>query len=102
VPTYLLFASLTPQGVRNLLATPERVHEVNREIENLGGRVVRQWALLGPYDFLTVVEAPDAATIAQIAVEVASRGSAALRTLAALPVEDLIEGLDGVASDPED
>lgn len=92
--TYLLLATLTPQGMRNLLATPERLHEVNREIETLGGRVVRQWALLGPYDFLTVVEAPDDRAIARVAVEVAARGSAELRTLAALPVDDLLEALE--------
>jgi uncharacterized protein with GYD domain len=92
--TYLMLATLTPQGMRNLRATPERLHEVNREIELLGGKVVSQWALLGPYDFLTIIEAPAAVDVARIAVEVASRGSAELRTLATLPVDDLIEALE--------
>lgn len=93
--TFLLFAALTPQGMANLLATPERLPEVNREIEALGGRVLRQWALLGPYDFLTVVEAADAATVERIAVEIASRGSASLTTLSAIPIDDFLAGLEG-------
>ncbi len=58
--TFLLLSSLSPQGLQTLAATPERLFEVNREIERLGGRVVKQWALLGAYDFLSVVEAPEA------------------------------------------
>ena len=57
--TFLLLSSLSPQGLQTLATTPERLFEVNREIERLGGRVVKQWALLGAYDFLSVVEAPD-------------------------------------------
>ncbi len=59
VRTFLLLSSLSPQGLQTLAATPERLFEVNREIERFGGRVVRQWALLGAYDFLSVVEAED-------------------------------------------
>jgi uncharacterized protein with GYD domain len=95
--TFLLLSSLSPQGLQTLATTPERLLEVNREIERLGGRVVKQWALLGAYDFLSVVEAPDANVIAQITVELASRGSASFETLAALTVDELLETL----GDPE-
>ena len=91
--TYLLLSTLSPQGLQTLATTPERLLEVNREIERLGGRVVKQWALLGAYDFLSVVEAPDATVIARITVELASRGSASFETLPALSVEELIETL---------
>jgi uncharacterized protein with GYD domain len=93
VRTFLLLSTLSPQGLQTLEATPERLLEVNREIEALGGRVVRQWFLLGAYDFLSVVEAPDERTISRLAVELASRGSASFETLAAIPVEELIESL---------
>jgi uncharacterized protein with GYD domain len=93
VRTFLLLSTLSPQGLQTLATTPERLLEVNREIERLGGRVVKQWALLGAYDFLSVVEAPDAGVIAQITVELASRGSASFETLPALTVEELIETL---------
>ena len=91
--TFLLLSTLSPQGLQTLATTPERLLEVNREIERLGGRVVKQWALLGAYDFLSVVEAPDATVIARITVELASRGSASFETLPALSVEELIETL---------
>jgi uncharacterized protein with GYD domain len=93
VRTYLLLSVLSPQGLQTLATTPERLLEVNREIERLGGRVVKQWALLGAYDFLSVVEAPDATVISRITVELASRGSASFETLPALTVEELIETL---------
>jgi uncharacterized protein with GYD domain len=93
VRTFLLLSTLSPQGLQTLEATPERLLEVNREIEALGGRVVRQWFLLGAYDFLSVVEAPDERTISRLAVELASRGSASFETLPAIPVEELIESL---------
>ena len=91
--TYLLLSVLSPQGLQTLATTPERLLEVNREIERLGGRVVKQWALLGAYDFLSVVEAADATVISRITVELASRGSASFETLPALTVEELIETL---------
>jgi uncharacterized protein with GYD domain len=90
VGTFLLLTTLSPQGVQTLRATPERLLEVNREIEALGGRVVRQWALLGPYDFLSVLEAPDAGTVARITMELSSRGSARLDTLPVIPVDELL------------
>jgi uncharacterized protein with GYD domain len=93
VRTFLLLSTLSPQGLQTLATTPERLLEVNREIEAIGGRVVRQWFLLGAYDFLSVVEAPDERTISRLAVELASRGSATFETLAAIPVEELIEVL---------
>lgn len=92
--TFLLLSTLSPQGLQTLATTPERLFEVNREIEGLGGRVVRQWALLGAYDFLSVVEAPGEEVIARISIELSARGSATFETLVAIPVEELIEALD--------
>lgn len=92
--TYLLLASLSPQGMQTLATTPERLFEVNREIERLGGRVVRQWALLGAYDFLSEVEAPDALTISKVTTELAARGSATFETLVALSIEEYIAALE--------
>ena len=85
---------LTPLGAFLLLGVPSRelAHRVV-EIEALGGRVVRQWFMLGAYDFLSVVEAPDERVISRLAVELASRGSASFETLPAIPVDELIESL---------
>ena len=64
MPTYLMLTTLTAQGVQTLKANPNRLREVNRDVEELGAKVLHQWATIGEYDFVNVVEAPDAATIA--------------------------------------
>lgn len=91
--TFLLLSTLSPQGLQTLAATPERLLEVNREVEALGGRVVRQWFLLGAYDFLSVVEAPDERAISRLAVELSARGSASFETLPAIPIEEFLASL---------
>jgi uncharacterized protein with GYD domain len=95
--TFILLSTLSPQGVQTLRATPERLLEVNREVEALGGRVVQQWAVLGAYDFMSVVEAPDAHAIAKLSVELSARGSAHFETLPALDADDLIDLMAGFA-----
>ncbi len=91
--TYLLLTTLSPQGIQTLQVVPERLFEVNREIEALGITVVDQWALLGPYDFLSIVEAPDDTAIARLSADLASRGSAHVDVLRALPVDNYISSL---------
>ena len=88
--TYILLSTLTPQGAQTLKATPERLLEVNREIEALGARVVEQWAVLGPYDFVSIVEAPDERVISAVSMALGSRGSARFETLSAIPVEEFL------------
>lgn len=91
-----MLSSLSPQGLQTLATTPERLFEVNREIEELGGRVIKQWALLGVYDFLSVVEAPDELTIMKLTVELGSRGSATFETMVAIPAEEFVNSLKPV------
>jgi uncharacterized protein with GYD domain len=90
MPTYILLSNLTAQGVQTLRSNPERLREVNRDVEELGAKVVHQWATLGPFDFVNVVEAPDAATIAKVSVALGARGSAKLQTLTALDIEEFL------------
>ena len=77
-----------------LKSNPERLREVNRDVEELGARVLHQWATLGQYDFVNVVEAPDNATIAKVSVSLGARGSAKLQTLSALTIDDYLGSLD--------
>ena len=93
MPTYVLLSKLTPQGVQTLRSKPDRLREVNRDVEELGARVVHQWATLGPFDFVNVVEAPDSATIARVSVALGARGSARLQTLTALTIDEFLEAL---------
>ena len=93
MPVYILLSSLTAQGVKTLKSNPDRLREVNHDVEELGAKVLHQWATLGPFDFVNVVEAPDAATIARVSVALASRGSAKLQTLPALEIEELLAAI---------
>ena len=93
MPTFLMLTNLTAEGVRTLKNNPGRIDEVNREVEQMGVKVVSQYATLGQYDFVTVVEAPDEKTMAKVSVELGSRGTMTSQTLAAIPAGDLSSSL---------
>ena len=85
--TYILLTTLTDEGRKTVKANPNRIKEVNKEIEGMGGKVTAQYAVLGMYDCVNVVEAPDNETIARISVELGSRGTLSIMTLPAIPIE---------------
>lgn len=93
MPTYIMLTRLTSDGVKTLKDNPSRVHEVNKEVEHLGVKVLSQWATLGEYDFVTVVEAPDELTMAKLSIEMGSRGTVMNETLTALDAEDFTKSL---------
>ena len=93
MPTYILLSNLTDEGAKALKTKPKRLQEVNKEIERFGAKVTAQYAVLGLYDFVSIVECPDNETIARVSVELASRGSIRLLTLAATPVANFIRTL---------
>ena len=93
MPTYLMLTRLTEKGVQTLHANPDRLREVNRDVEELGGKVLHQWASLGEYDFVNVVEAPDDLTVVRISLALGARGSAQLESLPLIPVEDLLTAI---------
>ncbi len=97
MPTYVLLSTLTPEGSKTLHQHPERVEEVNREIEEFGCKIVGQYSVLGAYDFVSIVEAPDNETIAHLSVDLASRGTLHIQTLPAMPLASLVEKLGGKA-----
>jgi uncharacterized protein with GYD domain len=91
--TFIMLTRLTADGVKTIKNNPTRVQEVNKEVEQLGAKVQGQWATLGEYDFVSVVEAPDAETMAKVSVELGSRGTTSNSTMAAIPAEDFINSL---------
>ncbi len=91
--TYALLTTLTPEGRQTLHKNPDRLLEVNKEIEQFGCKVLSQYAVLGPYDFLSIVEAPDNETAAHLAVDLGSRGTVSLMTLPAMHVVEFINKL---------
>jgi uncharacterized protein with GYD domain len=90
MPTYIMLSRLSPEGVQTIKNNPARIREVNREVEQLGASVKAQWATLGQFDFVNVVEAPDERTMARVSLELGSRGTAKYETLIAIPIDDFI------------
>jgi uncharacterized protein with GYD domain len=88
-----MLTRLTSNGVKTLKDNPSRVQEVNREVEQLGVKVLNQWATLGEYDFVSVVEAPDERVMAKVSVELGSRGTTSNETMSAIPAEEFIKSL---------
>jgi uncharacterized protein with GYD domain len=93
MPTFIMLTKLTSDGVKSLKNNPGRVHEVNKEVEQLGVQVSNQWATLGEYDFVTVIDAPDEQTMARLSVEMGSRGTVMNETLVAIPADDFTKSL---------
>jgi uncharacterized protein with GYD domain len=91
--TYIFLSTLTDEGRKTIKGRPERIQEVNKEIEAMGAKVVDQYAVLGPYDFISVVEAVDNEAVARISVELGARGTVQIMTLPAIPVPTFIERL---------
>ena len=95
MPVYVALSKLTEEGSKTLKKNPERIKEVNSDLEAMGVKVMAQYAVLGPYDFVNILEAPDNDTIVKMSVEIGSRGSVKLQTLPAMPVDQLIADLKG-------
>lgn len=95
MPTYIMLSTLGPDGAATLGEHPERLKEVNAEVESMGVRVLEQFALLGPYDFMNIVEAPDETTMAKVALTLGGRGTMKTLTITAIPVDDFIASLRG-------
>ena len=93
MPTYIMISTLTPEGVQTVKNNPNRIKEVNRELEQIGAKVVAQWATLGRFDFVNVVEAPDEKTIAKVSLELGSRGTAHYESLTAIPIDEFIDSI---------
>lgn len=91
MPTFIMLTNLTPDGVKTLKNNPGRVAEVNSEVEALGATVVAQYATLGPYDFVTVIEAESEEAMARVSVEMGSRGTMSSQTMAAFPSDRISE-----------
>lgn len=91
--TFILLSSLTADGIQTVKKNPKRIREVNDEIEQLGGTVKAQWATLGEYDFVNVVEVPNEQVMARISLELGGRGTVRFESMAAIPIDDFIASL---------
>ncbi|MDD5153054.1 MAG: GYD domain-containing protein [Thermodesulfobacteriota bacterium] len=92
---YVMLSSLTGEGRETLKKHPERIKEVNKEVEAMGVKILAQYAVLGPYDFVNILEAPDNTTVTRVSVELGARGTMQGMTLAAIPIDEFIKSLKG-------
>jgi uncharacterized protein with GYD domain len=94
MPVFVTLTTLTDEGMKNLKHKPERIKEVDREVmEKFGVKIIAQYALMEPYDFVNIIEAPDNDTVVKMAIELGSRGTIRTLTMPAIEVERLIEDL---------
>jgi uncharacterized protein with GYD domain len=93
MPTFIMLSKLNPEGVQTIKSNPQRIKEVNSEIEALGATVTAQWAVLGRYDFVNIIEAPDEKVMARVSLELGSRGTASYETLSGIPIDDFINSI---------
>jgi uncharacterized protein with GYD domain len=91
---YILLSTLTDSGRATLKKNPERIKEVNKELKELGVEVLKQWAVLGPYDFVNLVEAPDNEAIFRLSVELGSRGTIEITSMPAITIDELVKTLN--------
>ena len=84
-------STLTDEGRKTIKKHPERIEEVNREIENMGAKVLAQYAVLGQYDFISILDAPNNEAVAKISIELGSRGTVQIITFPAIPVDEFIK-----------
>lgn len=93
MPTYLMMTNLTDEGRKTLKANPQRLLEVNQEVEMMGVKIVAQYAVLGDFDFLNVLEAPNNESVSKLAIELGARGTLQPKTYAAVELNDFINNL---------
>lgn len=91
--TFILLGTLTEDGVERLRQHPEWIEEVNREMEKMGVTLIAQYAVLGPYDLVTLVDAPDNRSVIRVSSELSLKGSIKVTSMPAMPVEDLLSSL---------
>ena len=93
MPMYVMLTTLTDEGRKTVKQNPARIKEVNKEVEAMGAKILAQYAVLGPYDFVNVLEAASNEAISKVAIELGSRGTLQTMTLAAMPLDDFVRSV---------
>ncbi len=88
-----MLTTLTDEGRKTITENPGRIKEVNKEVEAMGAKILAQYAVLGPYDFINIIEAPSNEAVSRVAIALGSRGTLQTMTLAAMDVDAFIGSL---------
>ena len=94
MPLYIMLTKLTSEGRKTLMANPRRLFEVNKEVVQMGAKVLAQYSVLGEYDFVNVMEAPSNEVIARVSSALGARGTLEPITMAAMSIQDFVRELD--------
>lgn len=95
MPKFVMLSTLGPDGAARLNERPERLREVSAEVEAMGVTVLEQFAVLGQWDFINILEAPDEATMGKVAMTLAARGTLKTMTLPIIDIDTFIDALKG-------
>ena len=87
---YVMLTTLTDEGRKTIKNNPQRIKEVNKEVEAMGVKILAQYSLLGQYDFVNILEAPNNKAITKVAIELGSRGTLQTLTMAAMTLDEFI------------
>ncbi len=93
MPVYLMLTTLTDEGRKTIQEDPESLRDINKEVEHMGVKILDQYALLGQYDFVNIVEAPSNEAVAKLAIRLSAKGTTQTLTLAAITLDNLIDAL---------
>ena len=93
MPMYVMLTNLTDEGRKTVKENPERIREVNKEVKAMGVKIISQHVIIGPYDFINILEAPDNETMAKLAIELGARGTLQTMTMAAISLDAFIDSL---------
>ena len=94
MPIYVMLTNLTDEGRKTVKSNPNRIKEVNKEVEAMGVKILAQYVVLGQYDFINILEAPSNEVIARVATELGSRGTLQTTTMAAMKLDEYIKSLE--------
>jgi uncharacterized protein with GYD domain len=98
MPNYVILTKLTGEGRKTVMANPKRIYEVNKETEAMGAKIIAQYAVLGPYDFVNIVEAANSDVMVRVASALGSRGTLDVMTMAAVGIPDMIKEIEKATS----
>ena len=93
MPIFIMMTTLTDEGRKTLKSNPQRIKEVNKEVEGMGVKIMAQYAVLGQYDFLNILDAPDNESVVKVAMELGARGTLQTTTMAAMELDDFINSI---------
>jgi uncharacterized protein with GYD domain len=91
---YVMLTNLTDEGRKTIKDNPQRIREVNKEVEGMGAKILGQYAVFGPHDFVNILDAPDLETVSRVAISLGARGTLQTMTMAGLGMEEFIKGLE--------